>query len=145
MKNYLFNKSLISVSNSSCVGPFGASGAGTAGFWSFAMALTTRKIQNAIIRKSTADCAKFHQLSVTSGIPFCIPGTSSTAFRMINLYSVKFTPPVRKLITGMMTSVTSDVTILPNAPPITTQTARSTTLPRIAKALNSWTNDIRVR
>ena len=38
---------------------------------------------------------------------------------------------------GMMTSPTSDETILPNAAPITTPTARSRTLPRITNSLNS--------
>src|SRR5688572_25291845 len=40
-------------------------------------------------------------------------------------------------ISGMMTPSTRLDTILPNAAPITTPTARSTTLPRIAKVLNS--------
>ena len=38
----------------------------------------------------------------------------------------------------MSTSPTKDVTIFPNAAPMTTPTARSTTFPRVAKALNSW-------
>src|SRR5258705_4233914 len=37
----------------------------------------------------------------------------------------------------MITSPTSEATILPKAPPITTPTARSTTLPFIANSLNS--------
>lgn len=51
-------------------------------------------------------------------------------------------PPVKNDITGMITSATSELTILPKALPITTQTARSTTLPRIANDLNSSINDI---
>ena len=38
---------------------------------------------------------------------------------------------------GMMMSATSDVTIAPNAAPMITPTARSTTLPRIANFLKS--------
>src|SRR6187402_989003 len=37
----------------------------------------------------------------------------------------------------MTRSLTSAVTILPKAPPMTTATARSTTLPRLMKSLNS--------
>jgi hypothetical protein len=55
---------------------------------------------------------------------------------------VKSIPPVRKDITGMMISATSELTIFPNAPPITTQTARSMTLPRMANDLNSSIKDI---
>src|SRR5690554_5519413 len=40
-------------------------------------------------------------------------------------------------IGGMITLSTSEVTILPNAAPMTTPTARSTTLPRIANSRNS--------
>jgi len=39
-----------------------------------------------------------------------------------------------------MKSFTSELTILPNPAPITTATARSGTLPRMAKPLNSSTN-----
>src|SRR5271154_3387405 len=39
---------------------------------------------------------------------------------------------------GIMISSTSDETIFPNAAPITTPTARSITLPRIANSLNSF-------
>ena len=46
-------------------------------------------------------------------------------------------PPNSLPITGMTTSFTSEPTILPKAAPITTPTARSTTLPRIANSLNS--------
>src|SRR5277367_1171427 len=38
---------------------------------------------------------------------------------------------------GMMMSLTSELTIAPNAAPMMTPTARSTTLPRIANFLNS--------
>ena len=39
--------------------------------------------------------------------------------------------------TGMMMSLTSESTILPNAAPMMTPTARSTTLPLAANSLNS--------
>ena len=39
---------------------------------------------------------------------------------------------------GMMMSLTSESTILPKAAPMITPMARSTTLPRIANFLNSW-------
>lgn len=42
--------------------------------------------------------------------------------------SVKLTPPTNTPIGGMMTSATSEETILPKAAPITTPTARSITL-----------------
>ena len=41
---------------------------------------------------------------------------------------------------GMMTSFTIEVTMAPNAAPIITATARSSTLPFITKALNSFNN-----
>src|SRR5690349_18655985 len=46
-------------------------------------------------------------------------------------------PPTNCPTAGMMISPTSDVTIFPKAAPMTTPTARSTTLPRIAKSRNS--------
>src|SRR6185312_257954 len=57
---------------------------------------------------------------------------------MISFSFEKSMPPIRMPIGGMMMSLTSEVTILPNAPPITTATARSTTLPRMMKALKSF-------
>jgi hypothetical protein len=56
---------------------------------------------------------------------------------------VKLTPPINLPIGGIRMSATSDDTILPNAAPITTPTARSTTLPRMAKALNSLRKPMR--
>ena len=41
---------------------------------------------------------------------------------------------------GMKMSLTRDVVILPNAPPMITPMAMSTTLPRMANALNSSKN-----
>jgi hypothetical protein len=40
-------------------------------------------------------------------------------------------------MTGMMMSATNDSTIFPNAAPMITPTARSTTLPLTANSLNS--------
>ncbi|KAG0747405.1 hypothetical protein G6F24_015551 [Rhizopus arrhizus] len=49
----------------------------------------------------------------------------------------KSTLPISRPSGGMMIFSTSAVTILPKAAPITTPTARSMTLPRIANSLNS--------
>ena len=54
--------------------------------------------------------------------------------------SVKSTPPIKIPRGGMMMSFTTEDTILPNAPPMITPTAMSTTLPRRANALNSVKN-----
>lgn len=54
-----------------------------------------------------------------------------------NLRSVKLTLPINQPIGGMMMSSTSEVTILPNAAPMITPTARSTTFHFIAKSRNS--------
>ena len=45
-------------------------------------------------------------------------------------------------IAGVIISSTIDFTILPKAPPITTPTARSITLPFMANVLNSFMNPI---
>jgi hypothetical protein len=50
-------------------------------------------------------------------------------------------PPIAAM-KGMITSPTSEVTTAPNAVPITTAIARSTTLPRRTKALNSRRSSI---
>jgi hypothetical protein len=50
----------------------------------------------------------------------------------------KSTPPIIMPIGGISTSLTNDDTILPNAPPRTMPIAMSTTLPRMAKSLNSF-------
>src|SRR5947207_527173 len=52
--------------------------------------------------------------------------------------SLKSTPPRSRPIGGIRTSLTSEETILPNAAPMITPTARSTTLPRMANSLNSF-------
>src|SRR5438128_2533053 len=51
--------------------------------------------------------------------------------------SLKLTPPMALPMGGMRMSLTMEVTILPKAAPMTTPTARSTTLPRMANSLNS--------
>src|SRR5882724_4648069 len=50
---------------------------------------------------------------------------------------LKSTPPMSRPTGGMITSLTSDVTMPPNAAPMTTPTARSTTLPLRENSLNS--------
>src|SRR5882724_7919972 len=50
----------------------------------------------------------------------------------------KSTLPRTRPSGGISTSLTSEVTILPNAAPMMRPTARSTTLPRIAKSRNSF-------
>src|SRR5437764_1285082 len=49
----------------------------------------------------------------------------------------KSRPPTMRPTTGMMRSLTSESTILPNAAPMITPTARSTTLPLTANSRNS--------
>ena len=51
---------------------------------------------------------------------------------------MKLTRPSSNPIGGIRMSLTNDVTIAPNAAPITTATARSTTFPRITNALKSF-------
>jgi hypothetical protein len=45
--------------------------------------------------------------------------------------------PISLPITGMMMSLTSESTIFPKAPPMMTPTAKSSTLPLMAKSRNS--------
>ena len=52
------------------------------------------------------------------------------------MYWLKSLPPTTPMI-GVMMPLTIEVTTAPNAAPITTATARSTTLPRMMNALNS--------
>src|SRR5216683_2555295 len=54
----------------------------------------------------------------------------------------KSRPPTMRPTTGMMRSLTSESTILQNAPPMITPTARSTTLPLTANSRNSLMNDM---
>src|SRR5690606_19892101 len=99
------------------------------------MVRTTMKIAKATIRNWTT-------VLMNSPTPIATAGTSSpaaltVASRRVQAMSEKSTPPSSRPIGGMITLSTSEVTILPNAAPMTTPTARSTTLPRIANSLNS--------
>ena len=58
-------------------------------------------------------------------------------FGMVTLSVVKSAPPPMRLTSGMMMSLTSEVTMAEKAAPITTPTARSITLPWLIKVLNS--------
>src|SRR4030081_2309340 len=58
--------------------------------------------------------------------------------------SAKLTPPIALPMGGIRMSLTMEVTILPKAAPRTTPTARSTTLPRMANSLNSFSIPIDV-
>ena len=71
----------------------------------------------------------------TAGIS--LPAASSVASFSVHAHLEKSIPPMARPIGGMITFSTSEVTILPKAAPITTPTARSTTLPRMANSLNS--------
>ena len=51
---------------------------------------------------------------------------------------VKSTLPVAREMTGMMMSLTSEVTMVLKAPPTITPTAISMTLPRMINSLNSF-------
>src|SRR5512132_552301 len=55
---------------------------------------------------------------------------------------LKSRPPKTRLTTGMIKSLTSESTILPNAAPMITPTARSTTLPLTANSRNSLMIDM---
>ena len=102
--------------------------------------LTRRKITNAIIRKSIVTAIKLPYVriaaptSVASSIVAYSPPSSATNF------VAKSLPFVIRPIRGITRSLTTDVTIFWKAPPMITPTARSITLPRIAKSLNSLRN-----
>jgi len=83
-----------------------------------------------MIRKST---------TVWTNTPYFIvtAATSPSASCNVMARSEKSTPPNARPIGGISTSATKEETILPKAPPSTIPTAISTTLPRIAKDLNS--------
>src|SRR5258705_5656649 len=68
---------------------------------------------------------------------FSNTGLPAGSVPMCSARSLKLMLPINRPIGGMMTSATSELTILPNAAPITTPTARSMTLPFIANSLNS--------
>src|SRR5690606_20057595 len=116
------------------VGAFGASGFGRL---SALTPFTMRKIQNAIIRKLMTVLTNWPY--AMTGTPFATAAASDSGLlpsRAMNR-SVKLAPPRIRPIGGIMTSLTSEVTIPPKAEPMTTPTARSMTLPRMANVLNS--------
>src|SRR5690606_1076287 len=67
------------------------------------------------------------------------PAASTPAGVTTYFQSETLTPPVATPTSGMTMPSTSAVTILPNAAPMTTATARSTTLPLAMNSLNSAT------
>ena len=85
---------------------------------------TTKKIEKDIIKKFTIVVMKF---------PYFIE-----ALPTVSTISEQSIFPIRIEIHGIIISSTSDVTIFWKAAPITTPTARSTTLPFIANSLNSF-------
>lgn len=55
---------------------------------------------------------------------------------------LKSRPPARRLVIGIIMSLTSELTMAVKAPPTATPTARSTTLPRLINSLNSRTKEL---
>ena len=68
------------------------------------------------------------------------PASSSTSGFSTIFSCPRSTPPMSRPISGMNTSFTREVVILPNAVPMITPTAISMTLPRMANSLNSAKN-----
>ena len=131
------SRSRISVSSfSSFEGSGGAAGASSAFFCMLFIALITMKIAKATMVKSNTVCRKAPYFSMTAGAA-TVPSAAITASLSVTARSEKFTPPISRPSGGITMPSTSDDTILPNAAPITTPTARSTTLPRMANVLNS--------
>src|SRR5258706_8971404 len=83
----------------------------------------------AMIRKSMTDCKNEPYFSITS-----LPSEPTPIFAA---QSETLTPPSSRPIGGMSTFSTRDATILPNAAPMITPTARSTTGPFMANSLKS--------
>ena len=127
---YFFNKSLISAKSSSCVGPFGASGAGAAA--SFFLNLF---IPFTSIKRTNATHTKL--ITAAKNFPYATPLKASSS---------KFLAPVASKAGvsnyGVITSATNEETIEPKAPPIITPIAKSRTFPLTAKSLNSFKNPI---
>jgi PPM family protein phosphatase len=104
--------------------------AATTGFFSRFIALMTTKMAKATIRKS---------ITVLMNTPYLIAtaGESPDASLIMRARLEKSTLPNSTPMGGITTSATNDETILPNAAPMMMPTAMSTTLPFIAKSLNS--------
>ena len=108
------------------------------------MALIMQKMTKAMMRKSSTTAIRLPKLMATSGV--CTsPAAVTTASWSTSFHWEKSIPLVSTETTGMMMSLTREVVILPKAPPMTTPTAISSTLPRMAKALNSSINFFMVR
>src|SRR6185437_16081834 len=123
-------RSRISPSSSSDrVGAGGTAGAGGGVRRIRLITLMIANIAIAMIRKEKQACTNIPYLSSTApplgSVPIC------TAILL------KSTRPMTSPSGGMMTFATSELTTVPNAPPITKPTARSITLPLTANSLNS--------
>ncbi len=137
---HFFKLSLISLNNTI------SSGVGGAGLGSSSlillMILTIWKMTKASKIKLMEIVMKLPYAKI--GIPAFlraskVRGTfSGTVPSTINRLVKSILPPRRVEMRGMTMSLTRESTIFPKAPPIMTPTARSTTLPRTAKARNSF-------
>ena len=119
------------------------SGAGSSFLCRLFRALTMQNTAKAMMMKSRMTAMVLPNLTETSAaVSTRVPSaaTSVTASFSTHFHWLKSMPPVIMEIRGMMMSLTMEVVILPNAPPMTTPTAMSITLPRMAKVLNSSKN-----
>ena len=82
------------------------------------------KIEKAMIKKSTIDWMNAPYMMAESPFPTC--------------KSEKSTPPNKIPTSGIIMLSTSEVTIAPNAPPMTTPTAKSKIFPFRANSLKSF-------
>src|SRR6185312_481577 len=118
---------LISVSNVSSLDNLGAS-------FSFVYTklinLIATKIENAINVKSRTDCKN-------------IPHFTTACPMVMDLFEILIPPNINPM-SGMIMPSTSEETILLNAAPITTATAKSMTLPLITNCLNSLKKLIKI-
>ena len=94
------------------------------------MNFTRAKMEKAMMIKSIMVWRNFPYAITTAGV-------SPLACLMVTARLEKSTPPNNTPIGGMMTSLTSELTIFPKAAPMMIPTAMSTTLPRMANFLNS--------
>ena len=133
-------------SSSSGVGFFSSSSAGaassssfflafSASSWALFMALITLKSTSAITRKLMMAPTKVPRPSTSASVP-----AASSAARSVMFSASVLRVPKAQASSGVMTLVTSEEVIAPNAPPMMTPMAMSMTLPREMKALNSSMN-----